>query len=175
VKNPRPIKRALRVERRRLELGSNNPQCFYCGESDIACLELDHPVTRGLDPVFKRVVCRNCHRKLEIRRDVSGLTKNGQHDTTRSEGEARCDYLLLLAEDQDSIAELLLSTTASPESIAAALRSTAASMRRKARPQSQMGITSPVRRPRRYRTTETSNPAHDQAQPHAAPQRDIVQ
>jgi hypothetical protein len=40
---------------------------------------------------------------------------------------------LFLAEDQDSLAELLQSPTASPQLIAAALQSTAESLRRKAR------------------------------------------
>jgi len=163
VKNPRPIKRALRLERRRAELGCDNPQCFYCGESDIACLEVEHPATWKYDPLFKRAVCRNCHRKLELRRDLAGLTKNGQHDTQESEIEGLRSYLLLMAEDQDSIAELLESATPSPHSIATALRSAGASMRRKAKPQSQ--ITPPRRRPR-YKRIEISNLVPDQGHPH---------
>ena len=118
---------------RRKELGSTNPSCFDCGESDIACLELDHPVGKKRDPKFTRVRCRNCHRKIEFKRDVGGLTKNGQHPTDESAIEEVCSYLLLLAEDQDSIAERLMSPSASPALVAAALRSTAASLRRKAR------------------------------------------
>ena len=68
-----------------------------------------------------------------MRRDVAGLTKNGQHYTTRSEIEELRSYLLLLAEDQDSIVELLQLPTASPQSIATALQSTAASLRRRAK------------------------------------------
>jgi hypothetical protein len=116
---------------RRKKLGSD--RCFYCPESDIACLELDHPVGRKRDPKFTRTVCRNSHRKLEMERDLAGLTKNGQHNTNESEVEELRCYLLLLAEDQDSLADLLQSPDASPERIAAALQSTAASLRRRAK------------------------------------------
>src|SRR5207245_7836067 len=119
-----------RLERRRAELGCDDPQCFYCPVSDIACLEVEHPATWKYDPLFKRAVCRNCHRKLELRRDLAGLTKNGQHDTQESEIGGLRSYLLLMAEDQDSIADLPESATPSPHSIAAALRSAAASVRR---------------------------------------------
>jgi hypothetical protein len=105
-------------------------RCFYCPETDIFCFELDHPVTEELDEHFKRAVCRNCHRKLEARRDIKGLTKNGQHNVNESERAALQRYLLLLAEDQDTIVEHLLTTP--QELIAAELQKTAASLRRKA-------------------------------------------
>jgi hypothetical protein len=133
VKNPNPIARARRLQSRRKELGSSNPSCFDCGESDIACLEGDHPVGKKRDPKFTRTRCRNCHRKVEFKRDVAGLTKNGQHRPDESEIEEVCSYLLLLAEDQDLIAERLMSPSASPAVVAAAVQSTAASLRRKAK------------------------------------------
>jgi hypothetical protein len=129
VKNPYPIARARRTEMRRKQLGYPT-RCFYCPETDIFCFELDHPVTEELDEHFKRAVCRNCHRKLEARRDIKGLTKNGQHDAIESERAALQRYLLLLAEDQDTIAEHLLATP--PELIVAELQKTAVSLRRKA-------------------------------------------
>src|SRR5262249_34178841 len=97
VKNPNPIKRAWRLERRRKELGSDNPRCFYCPESNIFSLELDHTVTTDLDPELTRAVCRNDHRKLEIERDLSGLTHNGRRDVHESKRAERHRYLLLLA------------------------------------------------------------------------------
>jgi hypothetical protein len=126
VNNPAPIPRAWRLEKRCKQLGSNNPRCFYCGETNVACLELDHPVTEELDPKFTRVECRNDHRKLELQRDVAGLTKNGRRDKKESQRVQLGRYLLLMAEDQDAIAAV------SPEEIAAALRATASSLRRKA-------------------------------------------
>src|SRR5439155_9847311 len=95
---------------RRKQLGYPN-RCFYCPETDIFCYEEDHPVTRDLDQDFKRAVCRNCHRKLEATRDIKGLTKNGQHNVNESEREGLRRYLLLMAEDEDSQAELLQQTT----------------------------------------------------------------
>jgi hypothetical protein len=129
MKNPNPILRARRIEMRRKELGYAT-RCFYCEETNIACFEVEHPVTKDLDEQFKRAVCRNCHRKLELSRDVKKLTTNGQHDAHKSKHEGLRRYLLLLAEDQDSIADHM--ATNPPEMTTKALRGTAASLRRKA-------------------------------------------
>lgn len=128
MKNPRPTKRARRIEMRRKELGAD--RCFYCTESNHACLELDHPVGEKRDDKFKRADCRNCHRKVEFNRDLYGLTNNGIHKRHESKRESHISYLLLLALDQESIAEALESPNVSLPLVAAALRSTAASLRR---------------------------------------------
>jgi 5-methylcytosine-specific restriction endonuclease McrA len=107
MKNPNPPKLARRLEIRRRALGSDNPCCQYCGETSIECLELEHPVTRDQDPLFTRIVCRNCHRKLELGRDVAGLTKNGQHEKEPTEPPKVRDYLLLLAADHEATAASL--------------------------------------------------------------------
>jgi hypothetical protein len=107
VKDRNPIKRARRQELRLKYLGSDNPSCFYCGEHDPACLELEHPVGKKVDPKLTRIVCRNCHRKLEFERDVAGLTKNGIHITPETEREGFCNYLLRLAADHEATAESL--------------------------------------------------------------------
>lgn len=129
MKNPYPIARARRTEMRRKQLGYAT-RCFYCPETDIFCFELDHPVTEELDEHFKRAVCRNCHRKLEARRDIKGLTKNGQHSVVETDRAALQRYLLLLADDQETIAEHVRTTP--PELIAVELQKTAVSLRRKA-------------------------------------------
>ena len=132
MKNPKPIARARRVEMRRKQLGYPS-RCFYCGETNLFCFEEDHPVTRELDEKFKRVVCRNCHRKREAERDIKGLTKNGQRDVVESEIDQHRRYLKLMAEDEESQAELLESAADTPISlIVAASRARAASLRRKA-------------------------------------------
>lgn len=108
-------------------------RCFFCPETDLFCFERDHPVTEQLDKDFKRVVCRNCHRKFEASRDIKGLTKNGQHDVVESEVEKLRRYLQLMAEDEDSQAELLERAPDTPISlIIAASQARAASLRRKA-------------------------------------------
>lgn len=114
---------------RRKQLGYPS-RCFYCPETELFCFEEDHPVTEELDANFKRVVCRNCHRKREASRDLKRLTKNGQHNVKEAPSEALQRYLLLMAEDQESTAEHVLTTP--PELIASALRAAAASLRRKA-------------------------------------------
>ena len=116
---------------RRKQLGDPT-RCFYCPETDIFCFEADHPVTHELDADFKRVECRNCHRKLEASRDLKELTKNGQHNAIESERKKDRRYHLLLAEDLDSIADVVKSPDASPEMTAAALRAAASSLRRTA-------------------------------------------
>src|SRR6266849_7183925 len=109
MKNPNPIARARRLETRRREMGYAS-RCFYCPEADPFCFENDHPeVTRALDLLFERTVCRNCHRKLEINRDNKSLTKNGLHRVRESEREKARRYDLLLAEDLDSIADVVQS------------------------------------------------------------------
>jgi len=72
--------RNLDSERRRQKalerLGSNNPRCVACGESDPRCLELHHPggKTYTADTIIQ---CRNCHPKLEDgRRDHPGQVGN---------------------------------------------------------------------------------------------------
>lgn len=132
MKNPNPIGRARRIEMRRKHLGYPT-RCHYCGETDIFCFEEDHPVTEGLDPKFKRVVCRNCHRKEEGKRDVSGLTTNGQHFSPESPLQAHRRYLLLMAQDEESQAELLeREPNVPPALLIKASRDRAASLRRKA-------------------------------------------
>ena len=127
MKNPEPIKRALRIEKRRKFLGAD--RCFYCPESRMAALEQEHPVGILRDPKFHRAVCRNCHRHLEMHRDAAGLTKNGLHTKRESRNEKHRSYMLLLAFDQESIADALESTSAEKSLITTALRSTAKSLR----------------------------------------------
>jgi hypothetical protein len=131
MKIPYPMTRARRLETRRKEMGYAS-RCVYCPETDPFCFEKDHPVTRALDPLFDRTVCRNCHRKLEINRDIKRLTKNGLHRVRESAREKAQRYDLLLAEDLDSLADVLQSPHASPDLIAAALRAAASSLRRTA-------------------------------------------
>ena len=132
MSNPYPILRARRIEKRRKDVAYAT-RCFYCEESDIFCFEMDHPVTRELDEQFERAVCRNCHRKLEARRDIKRLTKNGKHRTKESMRAALRRYLLLMAEDEESQADLLQRAPNTPtELIVSASQARAASLRRKA-------------------------------------------
>jgi hypothetical protein len=93
-------------------------------------LESDHPVGEERDKKFDRAVCRNCHRKLESQRDFHGLTKNGLHKKRESKVERHVSYLLLLAFDQESIAEALESGHTSISLTVATLRATSVSIRR---------------------------------------------
>ena len=57
----------LRREKRRQHLlerlGTNNPRCAECGETDWRCLEVDHIAGRNFDGTATVIFCRNCHRK----------------------------------------------------------------------------------------------------------------
>jgi hypothetical protein len=143
---------------RRKQLGYVT-RCFYCPETDIFCFEEDHPVTEELDPLFKRVVCRNCHRKSEARRDIKKLTKNGQHAVPESEREGLRRYLVLLAEDEDSQAELLQREPNTPSSLLiVASQARAASLRRKAQALSLGRPCARSKKPSSCRAAVTSKP-----------------
>jgi hypothetical protein len=131
MKNPHPTKRARRLEMRRKALGAD--RCFYCPESELACLEVEHPVSRELDPYFVRAGCSNCNCKLEFQRDLKRLTNNGHHTRPQSGMRRLRRYLLLLAQDQESIADSLDSPHSSIPLVQNALRATAASLRRRAK------------------------------------------
>ena len=57
------LAREVRKQRRLEKLGSNNPICGTCGESDYRVLERHHVAGRKHDPDTV-VICRNCHRKV---------------------------------------------------------------------------------------------------------------
>lgn len=53
-----------RKQQRALQrLGTDDPRCMTCGESDWRCLELHHIAGRAYD-ASTVILCRNCHRKL---------------------------------------------------------------------------------------------------------------
>ena len=53
-----------REQRRLRRLGSTNPSCACCPETDSRCLELHHIAGQKNDPDTLAIICRNCHRKL---------------------------------------------------------------------------------------------------------------
>jgi hypothetical protein len=58
-----PLNPADRLERQYRRLGTRNPACLNCGESNPFCLELHHVAgKKHYDDTG--IVCRNCHRKL---------------------------------------------------------------------------------------------------------------
>src|SRR5579872_5605646 len=69
-KRDRAKEMKLRCEARRQRaierLGTKNPKCLYCPESDPIVLERHHLAGRDYDEATV-IVCRNCHRKLSDR------------------------------------------------------------------------------------------------------------
>lgn len=57
------IAREARKQRRLEALGTDDPHCAMCPESDWRCMEGHHIAGRKYDET-EIIVCRNCHRKL---------------------------------------------------------------------------------------------------------------
>jgi hypothetical protein len=108
VREQHPIRAARRKLRQQDRLGGLTPICAYCGEMAVECLELHHVVGRKLDESLVEVRCRNCHRKIELQRDLVNLTKNGKRGSKRpSRDEVIKLRLLGLAEGHVSTAAAL--------------------------------------------------------------------
>src|SRR5262249_3708236 len=66
---PRKTDEELRIARERRKqtaferLGTDNPRCFVCGESDWRCIEPHHLAGRKNDDLTTNT-CPNCHRRL---------------------------------------------------------------------------------------------------------------
>jgi hypothetical protein len=54
--------RERRKQRRLEKLGTNNPRCPLCGETDWRCMEVHHVAGQARDSVTV-TICANCHRK----------------------------------------------------------------------------------------------------------------
>ena len=105
-----PIRTARRREQQFARLGARTPICVYCGETAPECLELHHVVGEKLDPDFKEIRCRNCHRKIEFLRDSAGLSSNGVRRPSLPEmidSTKMYKRLLGLAESHESTATAL--------------------------------------------------------------------
>ncbi|MBB3956261.1 hypothetical protein [Novosphingobium sediminicola] len=58
-----PYKRERRKQARLDKLGTNDPHCGMCGESDWRTIEQHHVADHGRDETVV-LLCRNCHRKV---------------------------------------------------------------------------------------------------------------
>jgi len=72
--NERERRKQARLER----LGSNEPRCATCGETDDRTLELHHVAGRKQDDTTV-ILCRNCHRKMsDDQRDHPAPNQNSE-------------------------------------------------------------------------------------------------
>jgi hypothetical protein len=104
LKPPRNIAKARREERTFLKLGTRQPVCTLCPESDPACLDIKngHHVTgQQRDIELKVVVCANDQRKQHARLDDAGLTMQRESNPR----ELQRSRLLFSAEFLESLAE----------------------------------------------------------------------
>lgn len=108
-----------RREQHYRRLGTHEPQCVVCGETDPRCLEAHHlPGQKYGNELV--TVCRNCHRKLsdDQRDHAPGLTPNPERQEVII-GHfllGLCDFLLMIIDrlrefghwliDQDSCVEV---------------------------------------------------------------------
>ena len=108
MREKQPIRAARRKARQTDRLGGLTPICAYCGETAIECLELHHVIGCKIDPDFVEVRCRNCHRKIELQRDVADLTGNGERSRKKFQKDEIIRFRLLgLAEGHVSTAAAL--------------------------------------------------------------------
>ncbi len=88
------LEREKRRQRAYERLGSDNPRCLHCGESDWRCLERHHIAGRAYDDETV-VMCRNCHRKLsDSQKDHPPKVSEGEPSLLECVGH----YLLGLAD-----------------------------------------------------------------------------
>jgi hypothetical protein len=60
--NEHKMKKEKRRQNALERLGTNQPRCIICGETDWRCLESHHIAGRNFDEATV-ILCRNCHRK----------------------------------------------------------------------------------------------------------------
>jgi hypothetical protein len=58
-----PLAAEARKQARLEKLGTNEPRCGTCGETDWRCMEQHHVADLGRDEATV-LICRNCHRKV---------------------------------------------------------------------------------------------------------------
>lgn len=78
-----------RLERQYRRLGTREPCCVLCAESEPYCLELHHIAGRKHDDDVS-IVCRNCHRKLSAYQN--------DHESILGEAHSEAYYLQGLGE-----------------------------------------------------------------------------
>ena len=74
--NKQELAREQRKQRRCEKLGTNEPHCGICPETDWTCIELHHVADHGRDETTV-LLCRNCHRKVsDSQKDHPPLNPN---------------------------------------------------------------------------------------------------
>ena len=74
-------------------LGTRQPACVVCGETDPRCMELHH-IAQIRHHEDTAIVCRNCHRKLSDDQRDHVMDRHGQDQTLATVGH----YLMGLAD-----------------------------------------------------------------------------
>lgn len=98
-------------------LGTNNPCCVICGETDWRVLERHHLAGRAHDKTTV-IVCRNCHRKLSDAQKDHESQADATPSLQRQVGQfllGLCDLFVLLIEKLRAFGNALLDSAAAPK------------------------------------------------------------
>jgi hypothetical protein len=106
------INKETRKQNRLEKLGTNEPRCKVCGESDWRCLEKHHIAGKDYDD-DTATICRNCHRKLSDDQKDHPQKLEKKPDTLESIGHLLlgiADLFALLVDKLRECGEFLISS-----------------------------------------------------------------
>jgi hypothetical protein len=110
----KPLDTTDRLEQQYRRLGTREPVCVACSESDPFCLELHH-IAANAHHKDLSIVCRNCHRKLTNRQhDHAKPPIESQRDVLNTIGQyllGLCDLLALVITTLREFAGTLIART----------------------------------------------------------------
>lgn len=93
-----PRQKAVRGARHLMRLGSENPVCILCGESNpnrLMRLQGHHLTGWQRDPAFQVIVCFNCQHELHFRAPIAGATFGKREGRVPARTAARLRALAL--------------------------------------------------------------------------------
>ena len=103
-----------RLEQHYRRLGTRDPRCTLCSETDPRCMEKHHIAGIALDAATT-IVCRNCHRKLsDDQLDHPSYDHKApveQHTAFRHFLLGLCDFLTRIIQRLREIAEWLMNAS----------------------------------------------------------------
>jgi hypothetical protein len=103
-----------RLEQHYRRLGTRNPRCTLCSETDPRCMEKHHIAGCEFDPDIA-LVCRNCHRKLsDDQLDHPRLEQDAPVEQHTAFGHfllGLCDLLMMIIQSLREIGEWLINAS----------------------------------------------------------------
>lgn len=93
-----PRQNAVFKAKQIMRLGSEDPVCVWCGESNPLRLVLPnghHGTGKKRDPKFQEIVCASCHQELHLRAPLKGAVFGKREGPVRARTAARLRALAL--------------------------------------------------------------------------------